>query len=182
MEKPEGTDAQAVQTAFDAFRKAHGPARAPNFLRYPSDSDPMTPADGLEELVDGPGGAAADAEFALLSEATLPGEVKLWAVRMEDVVHAPEDCPFGAGRSAGKVKHSNLTGGGDAFSAGELIFVDPATIIVNGRSGRYGPRSASEMDAVAVAFRDSGYTVYSMGFDQGVNSPFPFIGNTPKLV
>lgn len=152
-------------------------------MAYPSDSDQMTAEDGLEQLVDGPGcSTGVAAELPLMSESTLPGELKLWAVRPDDVVHAPENCPFGAARAAKKIKHTNLTGGGDAFSCGELIFVDAATIIVNGRSGRYGPRSASEMDAVAIAFRDSGYTVYSMGFDTDANEPHRFIGPRPKLI
>jgi hypothetical protein len=174
-----------VRIAFGRFRAAYGPARPPKFMHDPSEGDEMTVADGLEMLVDGPdaNSTTAPAALAPMSEATLPAPSRLWAVRPGDVVHAPIRCEFGDCRAAKEVKHSNLTGGGKAFGGGELMVVDSDTIIVNGRSGRYGPRSADEMHAVAVAFRDSGYIVYSMGYDEGTARPFGFIGGPrPELV
>lgn len=106
----------------------------------------------------------------------------LWAVRADDVVTAPEKCPAAETFQSKVFKHSNLTGGGSAHSAGELLFLDDDTIVVNGCSGRYGPRSAAEMTAVALAFRRSGYVTWSMGFDTEAGRPFPFIGKAPEWV
>ncbi len=68
---------------------------------------------------------------------------------------------------SGKVKHSNLTGGGKASCGGEL-WVDPANarkLYVNGASGRYGPDSEKELaDAVAV-FSGLGFETVNFGWD-----------------
>ena len=89
---------------------------------------------------------------------------------------------FGMSLESGVIKHTNLTGGAPAFSGGELLFLDPQTVVVNGCSGRYGPRSAQELDLVVQAFANSGYGVWSMGFDDEVNRPSPFVGVLPVWV
>lgn len=75
---------------------------------------------------------------------------------------------------SGKVKHSNLTGGGKASCGGEL-WVDPTSpqrLYVNGASGRYGPRTEKELaDAVAV-FSALGFEAVSFGWDD--NAPARF--------
>lgn len=163
----------SVQDAFDRFRMKHV-AHMPSFIRHDSDRDEMTAADGLTVLADGPGAdPKAKQQLPPISPTTIT-HARVWAVRPDDVVHAPQHCPFGACRTAKEVKHSNLTAGQPAHSAGELIFVDASTIIVNGDSGRYGPRSAEAMHDVAVAFREAGYTTYSMGYDADANIPFRF--------
>lgn len=106
----------------------------------------------------------------------------LWAVRLNDVVHALEMCEYGRSLQTGVIKHTNLTGGGAAFSAGEMLFFDDQTIVVSGRSGRYGPRSAEEMLAVSEAFRKSGYEVWSMGYDAEAGVPLPLVGVRPKWI
>ncbi len=100
-------------------------------------------------------------------------KVRLWAIVDEDMVHAPERCAFGASREAGVVKHSNLTGGQDAFSGGEMHFVNPKTILFNGDSGRYGIRSLEETIAVGRVFVDSGYFAWHTGWDEGSDRPIP---------
>ena len=119
-----------------------------------------------------------------IDPATASLVASLWAIRNEDVVHAPKHCAFGHARAAGEVKHSNLTGGDVAFSAGELLFVGPGTIVVTGDSGRYGPRDAAEMHDVALAFRESGYIVYSLGYDADARKPFGFdlVGVPPTVL
>jgi hypothetical protein len=142
----------------------------------------MTPSDGLGELLDGSGSAGdAPPQLEPLSEDNLPAERRLWVVREKDVVHAQEHCEFGKQRPAGRLKHTNLTGGEPAYSGGELLIVDNNRIIVSGDSGRYGPRSAAEMQDVSIAFRDAGYTVYSLGYDQEANRAFPLVGPSPRL-
>lgn len=143
----------------------------------------MGGGDGLVEFTDGPGPTTGlPSVIQLLDPSSLPSPKRLWVVRPEDVVHALEECEFGAKRAAGRVKHTNLTGGNPAFSGGELLFLDDGTLIVSGDSGRYGPRNADEMRDAALAFKESGYEVYSMGYDSEANRAFPFIGVAPRLI
>jgi len=44
-------------------------------------------------------------------------------------------------------------------------------LILNGASGRYPPRGAAELDAIASAFQDAGYEVWSMGWDLEADRP-----------
>ena len=80
------------------------------------------------------------------------------------------------------IKHTNLTGGAPAFASGELLFLSEYAVIINGRSRRYGPRSESEMISVAKAFKNSGYQVWSMGYDAEAGVPYPFNGVAPEWV
>jgi hypothetical protein len=103
-------------------------------------------------------------------------KVRLWVVGVEDVVHAPKNCSFGLSRSRKELKHSNLTAGGLAYSGGELFVVDESTVVVNGDSGRYGPRNGDEMNNVLKAFLESGHRTYTTGYDTDVGEPLPLIG------
>lgn len=175
----------AVTTAFDAFRSSYGPAWGPrdNVIRHESEKDLLPESEGLDSLVDGPG-EVADAERALapLRRDALPGVVRLWVVRPDDVVHAEEVCNFGTARPAGKLKHTNMTAGHPAFSGGELLFLEDGKLIISGDSGRYGPRNAEEMRDVAIAFKKSGYTVYSLGYDDEAARALPLVSAAPQLV
>jgi hypothetical protein len=106
----------------------------------------------------------------------------LWVVRDEDVPYASESCQYGRGLESQVIKHSNLTGGRPAFSAGELILLDEKTVVITGCSGRYGPRSPGELEAVAKAFKLSGYISWCMGFDEEAGFPLPFVGSAPIMV
>lgn len=196
----------ATKAAFDVFREQYGPAWGPRLIRNPSESDQLLADDGLSELTDGPEATVPDeiggtdvaidanteapepvvpdqSRLPPFSQHNLPGPAQLWVVRGDDVLYAAEACPFGEARAVdGRIKHTNLTGGQPAFSGGELVFLDNGKIVVSGNSGRYGPRSATEMSDVAIAFRDAGYTVYSTGYDQEANRAQPLIGPAPKLI
>lgn len=141
----------------------------------------MFAADGLLQWVDGTAGSDPMPTPPLLDSAQTES-AHLWVVRPDDVVHAPERCAFGQNLESGVIKHTNLTGGEAAFSGGELLFLDAQTIVVNGCSGRYGPRNSAELDMVVRAFAESGYGVWSMGFDEEANRPAPFIGVQPTWV
>lgn len=144
----------------------------------------MTPADGLVQWGDGVHTSAppVPGSAPLLTEANLKNCL-LWVVRADDVVMGPEHGSFGKTLESGVIKHTNLTGGAPAFSGGELLVIEEkSVIVVNGNSGRYGPRSASELDDVVAAFARSGYGVWSMGYDEEAGRPFPFIGVSPKWV
>jgi hypothetical protein len=148
-----------------------------------SETDLLPEVDGLTSLVDGPGtDAQAVTSLPPLQKGKLPASVRLWVVRSDDVVHAEEACAFGASRSAKKLKHTNLTGGEPAFTAGELLFLENGALLLTGDSGRYGARNANEMRDVAIAFRNSGYTVYSLGYDDEADRAAPLISGAPTLV
>jgi hypothetical protein len=173
----------ATQKAFDQLRRHLKMPRRPSesLISNPDETRLMSEADGLEQWFDGDAvaGVPAPRQPPLLTDKDCVNRV-LWVVRTEDVVHARERCVFGEILISGLIKHTNLTGGLPAFSGGELIKLDKRTIVVNGRSGRYGPKTVGELDAAVRAFADSGYGVWSMGWDEDANRPAPFIGTPPQ--
>lgn len=179
-----GISVSLTTTAFDKFRVKYGPARPPrpNVIKNTDETIQMTTNDGLEILNDGAAVASAAIPATPILDDTTESDKRLWAVRTTDVVHALENCDYGATLKTGKIKHTNLTGGADAFCGGELLFLSKHTIVVNGDSGRYGPRSNAEMNDVAKAFRDSGYDVWCQGYDDDTNIPFPLLSVDPVWV
>lgn len=171
-----------TKAAFDSFRVMIGSPRLPAISCPTDEMRQMVDADGLMKWVDGPDRGGARPPAAPLVTPAMEADRHLWAVRKSDVVHARENCPFGSTNAVGVIKHTNLTGGAEAFASGELLFILKQSVIINGKSRRYGPRSESEMTAVAKAFRDSGYEVWSMGYDVEAGLPYPFVGVAPEWV
>ena len=167
--------------AFDSFRRDF--AAKPCNLDFVRNDDELIRVDeehGRMSWQDGPGSP---------QQVPMPPEVdqdhpdlKLWVVDAQDVPYVMERNAFGAGLETGKLKHSNLTGGADAHCGGELVLVSDGIVALNGSSGRYGPRSRREMDAVAGAFRASGYGVWTYGYDDGTDKPFDFRTGVPVWV
>jgi len=172
-----------TKNAFDQFRSAIGQSRLPPKKLIANDDQvtPMDASNGLRQWKDGPGLVDSPSPPPLLERSQLQA-AHLWVVREEDVVHAEEHCSFGSSLESGVIKHTNLTGGKAAYSGGELLFLDEKTIVVNGCSGRYGPRSKTELDHAVKAFAESGYGVWSMGFDEETNRPAGFVGIYPEWV
>jgi hypothetical protein len=175
---------ELTKRAFDAFRTTIGETRLPPRERVANEDQvkQMSAADGLRLWVDGATSRAATPPPAPLLQPRHVEAAHLWVVRHDDVAHAEERCAFGSALESGVIKHTNLTGGKPAYCGGELIFLDAVTIVVNGCSGRYGPRSKAELRDVARAFADSGYAVWSMGFDDETNRPAHFLGIYPDWV
>lgn len=168
-------DRALTEAAFSHYRSGRtSKDMHPDAQRYVNDALQMTEADGLEAWVDGEAGTEPEEPGVV---APTPDNLRLWVVTPDDVLHASEECEFarrlGPG-SADAVKHSNLTGGGSAYAGGELFFLCEGAIVINGSSGRYRIATEDEMAAVEKAFTESGYTVWSMGFDNDVNRPRPF--------
>ena len=63
-------------------------------------------------------------------------------------------------------KHTNLTGGGKAYLGGELWFDSCNSLYVSGGSGRYPPVDCVQLDCAVQVFRDFGYDVTSLGWDE----------------
>lgn len=142
----------------------------------------MTLGNGLEFWVTGTAAPPSTQTVAPKMDNAMKSDTRLWVIRETDVVHAHEFCDFGKSLQTGVIKHTNLTGGEPAYCAGELLFIDERTIVVNGCSGRYGPTSEAEMLEAAKSFRNSGYNVWSQGFDEEVDRPVPFFTLDPHWV
>ena len=170
-------------SAFGQYRNRWAPDQDmhPEAKRYEGDTDQLQPSEGLRDWVDGHASSPQSPPIAPVIE-NISDKKVLWAVTADAVFHADEKCPFGADRGAGVIKHSNLTGGGKAFSAGELIFLDENTVVINGCSGRYRIRKAAELEALASAFKASGYNVWTMGYDDDTNRPVTFGVQDPVWV
>ncbi|MGP0173937.1 hypothetical protein ACSVIJ_18955 [Pseudomonas sp. NCHU5208] len=108
------------------------------------------------------------------------GQLYLWVVAANDVPFALESAPFGQGLETGKIKHTNLTGGESAHCGGELWFLAEGRLLLSASSGRYGPKSEQEMTDVALAFKNEGFEVASLGFDVETGYPCTVLVGEPK--
>ena len=62
-------------------------------------------------------------------------------------------------------KHTNLTGGKNAYIGGELWFETTGSLYISGGSGRYPPIDQNQLDHFVQIIRDLGYNVTSLGWD-----------------
>ncbi|MCX7050119.1 MAG: hypothetical protein NTX50_32120 [Candidatus Sumerlaeota bacterium] len=99
----------------------------------------------------------------------------LWVVAKANVPIALEHPSKGTTLSGERLTHTNLTGGADAHTAGEIWFIDPTRIAINGGSSRYTPRSKAELDSVTSAFEAAGYRVVNMGWDEESGKPLRYL-------
>ena len=74
-------------------------------------------------------------------------------------------------------KHTNLTGGGEAYVGGELWFASNDSLYVSGGSGRYPPIDSRQLEQAVGVFRHYGYEARSLGWD---HAPVP--GGSPKRI
>ena len=170
-----------AKIAFDLFRGNYPPKTLDHTLvRNPGELELISAEDGRRSWQMGPGGPD---DVPDPPEGLQDGQdVNLWVIDSDNVPYALECGEFGKRSETGRLKHSNLTGGGDAHCGGELVLISHNVIALNGCSGRYGPRSEQELSAVANAFRASGYGVWQYGWDAGTNRPLTFALGTPVWV
>lgn len=102
----------------------------------------------------------------------------LWVVAKINMPVALEHPANGTTLARGRLAHTNLTGGEDAHTAGELWFCDEGTIVINGGSSRYKPRSSEELMSMARSFKAAGYKVANMGWDE--TGPVRFLRGQPE--
>lgn len=167
-----------VDEFFLAYKSEH-PAREPDLsnqrfpdevedLRGHADVYPIVPAPIAWAVVGVPSAGRGD-----------QGANKfLWVVGTDDLPSALEAGELGKTRQRGYLAHTNLTGGRPAHAGGEMWFKDDRSIWLTGGSGRYRPRSADELEAIATAFRRAGFVVASCGWD-GVG-PARFFRGEPE--
>jgi hypothetical protein len=145
----------------------HPPRKPPG---HPDENRQLTPADGHLHLTLPP------------AQTTTPGSPRtsfdtgrhLWAFHAQAIPYIQEAAQqVIAPLASGKAKHSNLTGGSEASSAGELWIdaADDHLLYVNGASGRYGPQTPQELaDAVSV-FESRQFRVISFGWNDDWGRP-----------
>lgn len=110
------------------------------------------------------------------------GKLYLWVIAANDVSFALESVPYGQILETGVIKHTNLTGGADAHSGGELWFLTESRLLLSAASGRYGPKSEQEMIDAALAFKNEGFEVASLGFDDDTGYPCQLLVGEPKWI
>ena len=97
---------------------------------------------------------------------TKEAEKYLWVIQPADVPFAPEQC--GLGR---KCKHTNITGGEQAYCGGELWFQSPDKLYFNGGSGRYPCEHDEELlEASVRLFISLGFSVATPPYDEDIGS------------
>jgi hypothetical protein len=170
--------AVSIDKIFTDYRKTY-PARDPDLSRLGSNDElrQLTPAEGLRRLAPPPcsGVVTGSPPYAPQMQSK---EKYLWVIGEESIVHALEQLPDVAFQR-GYLSHTNLTGGAPAHSGGELWFTTASSIVINGGSGRYQPRSPAELEAVALGFKGVGFRVASMGWDEEIKAPARYLRGTP---
>ncbi len=61
-----------------------------------------------------------------------------------------------------------------------MWFVDSGTLVFNGASSRYQPRSPCELDSIALAFKACAYKVAHMGWDDDSGKPARILRGDPQ--
>ena len=74
-------------------------------------------------------------------------------------------------------KHTNLTGGGEAYIGGELWFANELAMFVSGGSGRYPPIDSDHLTAAVEIFAAYQYKVESPGWNCDTGQPRRVLGN-----
>ena len=72
-------------------------------------------------------------------------------------------------------KHTNLTGGGEAYLGGELWFSSESALYLSAGSGRYPPCNAAQLEEATEVFKSFGYDVTSLGWDDGADEAKRFL-------
>lgn len=164
---------------FAKFRETYH-LRAPN-QRCIRNTDELKLLPSSEGRILFPGGVAAGVQLSDAPRSVSErGNLYLWVVAANDVPFALESIEFGKQLETGKIKHTNLTGGAHAHCGGELWFVEDNRLLLSASSGRYGPKSEQEMDDVALAFKNEGFEVASLGFNEDTGYPNTLLVGEPE--
>jgi len=106
----------------------------------------------------------------------------LWLVTPGRVLIALEYGLSGLDLQRQRLSHTNLSGGEDAHAGGELWFYDNHSVMVNGGSSRYEPRSVEELQALADSFVSARYRVCCAEWNSDLDRPERvFRGKEPWL-
>ena len=95
----------------------------------------------------------------------------LWAILPESMPYILEDSKAKVLLLSKRITHTNLTGGKEAHSGGEMWFCDELSMWMSGASGRYPPRDKEELEMICQSIREMGYQVASLGWDDEAMGP-----------
>ena len=172
-----------VSDCFDAHRSVHT-ARNPDLKRqqYEDELHQIGTNEGLFELSLPPATSVrfGEAPTSRTDEARTNETKYLWVVAIDSVPAALEYPANGTSLKRGKLAHTNLTGGSNSHTAGELWYYDEDKIVINGGSSRYTPRSSEELCSVERSFEAAGYKVANMGWDDETNRPMRVLLEKPE--
>lgn len=162
---------------FDIHRVEH-PARAPDLAnkKFADELTPISENEGLFEMTYPASGSLT------FDHALSPENKYLWVVGGDYVRASIEFSSHASHFGRGRLSHTNITGGADAHTAGEIWFRDPETVIINGGSSRYTPRSAVELQSAADAFHTAGFRTASMGWDEESGTPARILRGSPQWI
>ena len=147
----------------DEFRHRH-PLRSPPSSVHPHEDIPLGAEDGLRVLETAP---AIDVEigFPPVSRDDMDSTNRyLWVIDQRGVPYTIER-PLAA-IEGNEPKHTNLTGGKQAYVGGEMWFASGEALYLSGGSGRYPPTDARQLKETVQVFESLGYKVRSLGWDQ----------------
>lgn len=141
--------------------------RSPQRPSSPSEQRRLSKADGLRVLCHAParGVLLGAPPYSRIDQ----GKHRyLWVIDANGIPYIRES-PIQA-ICNDKPKHTNLTGGGEAYLGGELWFKSCTDLYVSGGSGRYPPIDGDQLDCAVQVFRDFDYDVTSLGWDEGTDT------------
>ena len=149
-------------STLDDFRGRYS-LRAPKFISSSQEMKLLEAGDGLRLLQTAP--ATGISRGRPPSSLDDPGVSRyLWVIGPRGIPYIIESPVFTLGSEL--PKHTNLTGGSEAYLGGELWFASSATLYVSGGSGRYPPLDESQLEEAAQVFHAYGYEVTSLGWNQ----------------
>ena len=74
-------------------------------------------------------------------------------------------------------KHTNLTGGNEAYLGGEMWFITEASMYISGGSGRYPPACSQQLEEAVRVFASFDYRVTTLGWDHAVGAAKRYLEN-----
>ena len=145
----------------DSFRSRYQ-LRPPGWTPKPSEAVRLNASDGLMVLQPAP---ATNVTYGTPPESRFDKTNKyLWVINERGIPYVLEAYIVRIGCAV--PKHTNLTGGGDAYLGGEMWFKSNTTLCISGGSGRYPPKSAAQLEEAVNVFKSFGYRVDSLGWDE----------------
>ena len=163
--------------ALDSFRRRYA-LRSPNarLIRNPSEAERLDETNGVRFLELAPA-TGVGLGLPPLERGGATSNRYLWIIDTRGVPYIFEQ-PIPALNNA-IPKHTNLTGGAEAYMGGELWFTSESSMYLSGGSGRYPPVSVRQLEEAASAFKSFGYEVMSLGWDAAYDEAKRFLETTP---
>ena len=156
--------------ALDGFRSRHTP-RPPRSTSIPEEEQQLSTQDGLRFLSPAP---ATDVLFGKppVSLGDLGQHRYLWVIDASGVPYIGEVRIPAIGM---KPKHTNLTGGQEAYLGGEMWFASSDALYISGGSGRYPPQDSRQLEEAGEVLELFDYSVTSLGWDDGTGTAKRFL-------